>query len=124
MRLIDDFCTLESATGTPPEVDYRIRLHKDHPIFRAHFPGHPITPGVCIIQLCKELAERHTNTRLELIQASNIKFLSVIDPLRSDTVHIRLVLSSQDGAKSTFSAIVHREEVVFAKLHFTCTSSS
>ena len=40
--------------------EVKIRLNPDHEIYRAHFPGNPITPGVCIVQIISEvLGEQH-----------------------------------------------------------------
>ena len=36
----------------------RLQLHPEHEIYQAHFPGNPITPGVCQVQIVAELAGR------------------------------------------------------------------
>ena len=45
MRLINKMFSIVSEGET-----VRIQLHPEHVIYQAHFPGSPITPGVCIIQ--------------------------------------------------------------------------
>lgn len=50
-------------TVTQKEVDglkghFELALNPSCFIYQAHFPGEPITPGVCIVQMGKELPGR------------------------------------------------------------------
>ena len=51
MMLLNDFYQITEQASQA----FRIRLNPAHEIYRAHFPGQPITPGVCQIQLVTEL---------------------------------------------------------------------
>ena len=53
------FYTIRKRTDTEGGVDYRVSLNASHIIYEAHFPGNPVTPGVCIIQIVKELVEAY-----------------------------------------------------------------
>ena len=57
-------------------------IHYDsgHAIFRGHFPGNPIVPGVCTLQMIMELMERAVGKSLRLVSASNVKYLQLITP--------------------------------------------
>lgn len=57
-----------------------IRINKDHQIFEGHFPNRPVTPGVILMHLFKEEAERQQNCRLEFHSATNVKFMTVVNP--------------------------------------------
>ena len=116
MKLLDDFCTITQANGEKTEFEYTLSLNKAHFIYKAHFPDNPITPGVCIIQICKELMEQHTGDTLFLHTIHNVKFLSVIDPRVVDTIQVSFskISVGEDGYK--VSVLVHWETVQFAKL--------
>ena len=58
----------------------QISINKDHEIFKGHFPGHPVMPGVCMIQIIKELTEEVVGKKLFLSVSSNIKFMAIINP--------------------------------------------
>ena len=73
--------TGKETNGTA--VSYDLQLDASHVIYQAHFPGEPITPGVCIIQMAKELLEDHTGTAYEISGVKNVKFLAVISPVQS-----------------------------------------
>ena len=51
-----------------------------HEIYKGHFPNRPVTPGVVLMQLFKEEAERVFDIKLELQRADNVKFTAVFDP--------------------------------------------
>lgn len=68
------------------ERDYEVLLDKNHFIYQAHFPGEPITPGVCIIQIAKELLEDGLHCDYEIKRVKNVKFLSVISPTKTPRV--------------------------------------
>lgn len=70
-----------------------IQLNKEHPIFKGHFPGNPVMPGVCMIQIIKELTEKATGTQLFLRVSSNIKFMAIINPEKNDILHLILNIS-------------------------------
>ena len=62
-----------------------VRLLPDSPIYRAHFPGWPITPGVCLVQIALELMEEMAGQaghdgQVHLVAAKSIKFTSPIIP--------------------------------------------
>ena len=51
-----------------------VQMLPESPIYAAHFPGYPVTPGVALLQMALELMDR------PLKAASNIKFLIPVCP--------------------------------------------
>ena len=83
MRLIGDFYNVVEALPPAQGMVYgfRIRLNAGHMIYRAHFPGHPVTPGVCLIQMVSELAEEALGIPLAIGCVKNVKFTDVVSPV-------------------------------------------
>lgn len=107
--LQNSFYTLEGAPeATATSVQATIRLNPDHVIFAGHFPGQPVVPGVCMLQIVKELLEGVVQQRLCLLRASNSKFLTVLTPQAHEVVGVQLKFeSSADGilvSEATISA--------------------
>jgi 3-hydroxyacyl-[acyl-carrier-protein] dehydratase len=92
-----------------------ICLNADDFIYKAHFPGHPITPGVCIVQILHELVERQCGMRLRLRSAKNVKFLSILDPTVHPVVRFEVKCAVEDNAVKV-SAIMRNDDVIFARL--------
>ena len=84
--------TLKPVGDSDNEFEAVVRLNKDSEIFKGHFPDNPIAPGVCMVQILKELTSKITKTKLTMQSASNIKFMALINPeLTPDvkfTIHI------------------------------------
>ena len=107
--LQNSFYTLAAPPETAPgRVQATIRLNPDHAIFAGHFPGQPVVPGVCMLQIIKELLEDATGRRVQLTQAGNVKFLTVLVPQAHEVVSVQLTFESyEDGilmAEATISA--------------------
>lgn len=68
------------ADGSPQSAISRLHTNASHPIYKAHFPQHPVTPGVCIVKLIEELTEQQLGVNLELKQVKNLKFIQPIIP--------------------------------------------
>ena len=67
-----------------------ILINEKHEVFKGHFPGNPIMPGVCMIQIIKELTEKITQETLMIQTLSNVKFMALINP--ENTPELRLEL--------------------------------
>ena len=80
MILQDNLYTIVSQRQEEESFVFQVRLHPEWPIYKAHFPGHPITPGVCIVQMVQELLQGLLHRELSLCQAKNVKYLSIVSP--------------------------------------------
>lgn len=79
--LLKDFYTVNSFdTVDGQKYVATIMLNKGHDVFKGHFPDNPVTPGVCMMQIIKELTQEAVKTSLTMKSASNIKFMALINP--------------------------------------------
>lgn len=104
-------------------VTSTLKLNKHHHIFEGHFPGHPVLPGVCVIQMVKELTEKALEKKLTLSVASNVKFMAVINPEKNDTIRFNIELSEVDGQVKVKNSVSF-EETLALKLNAVFTNSN
>jgi len=116
MKLKDNFFLVKSFSKTETGLEYTIELNPEHFVYQAHFPENPITPGVCIIQIIKELTIETLNRNLFLKKIHNVKFLYVINPLENKEVVCSISLISEDDSTHKVSAVVNHGDQLFAKL--------
>lgn len=90
------FYTLQSFQYEQNAISAQILLHKEHPIFEGHFPNNPVTPGVCMLQIIKELTQKATGNQLFLQQCSQVKFMALINPETHAVLHIDIAVSALD----------------------------
>ena len=104
MKLLDAMYSIVSAEGQ----QLRLQLHPEHEIYRAHFPGNPITPGVCLVQIVAELAGRQLRRNLTLQRVVNLKFTAPVSPVETPQIDVTLAsVSEADGCvkvKGTIAA--------------------
>lgn len=73
-----------------------VRLLPESPIYKAHFPGYPVTPGVTLVQMGLELMGR------KLTAAKDIKFVVPVLPT-ADGPELRYVWSYRDDITADLS---------------------
>lgn len=79
--LLKDFykiISLEHKEGARHEAV--LMINATHAVFKGHFPGNPIMPGVCMMQIIKELTEQITKQSLMMQSLTNVKFMALINP--------------------------------------------
>ena len=86
--ILKDFYTIESMETVESTTTTLVSVNKEHEIFKGHFPGNPVMPGVCMIQIIKEITEKATNKSLFLSVLSNIKFMALVNPEESTILKI------------------------------------
>jgi len=95
--LLKDFYTIQEIDPSDKEnIKVSIKLNKNHEIYKGHFPGNPVVPGVCLTQLIKELVENIEAREVRLVYASNIKFMAVVNPEINNFLQIDLKIKHDD----------------------------
>jgi 3-hydroxyacyl-[acyl-carrier-protein] dehydratase len=93
-----------------------VSFNGEHPVYAAHFPNNPITPGVCLIHVCKELTEDMLGMPLFMQTVKNVKFLQVITPKEIDDIDIALSVLASESEYKVSAVVSGLAECVFAKL--------
>jgi len=120
MQKLYTYCTCiddESHPQTKSSNDscvYRLELNSKHEIFQGHFPGNPILPGVCQVQIVKEIFESVHPEYNCIISSKAIKFLSIIDPTKDHSLKLKWKLKQGDDLR--VQASIYNENRVFMKL--------
>jgi 3-hydroxyacyl-[acyl-carrier-protein] dehydratase len=124
MKLLDNLYHIINENNCDVEHTYTIKLNAEHFIYAAHFPGEPITPGVCIMQIAQELLERHLGNDLVLETVKNIKFLRIITPTSTPVVCYTLhkIVSEEDRVKAQVTVSYNSD--TFAKLSLVCMTKA
>ena len=123
MRLMNSFYNVVSSEtkDNGQSLCFHIALNREHSIYQAHFPGMPITPGVCIIQMAREILEQYSGKSLVINSIKTAKFLNIVNPQETPELLMKSVLNGYnvDGTDSMSAKIeVEWGGVTFAKLTF------
>lgn len=97
--LIKDFYTIAQQQSTGEgQYEISVKLNPEAAVYKGHFPGQPVAPGVCLVQMVKELANGVLSEQLQLKEAQQIKFLAAADPNKIELLTIILELQQQDSS--------------------------
>ena len=101
-----------------------VRLDPDDPVYGGHFPGNPVVPGVCQVQMIIELSSFVLKKNMVLSHSDNIKFLSMIRPSEASVLTVSIDIREKDADCWNVTAMISREEQVFLKLKGILTPES
>lgn len=96
-----------------------ISINASHEVFKGHFPGNPVMPGVCMMQIIKELTERIADTGLMLTQLSNVKFMALINPEVNSELKLELEVSETPEGLVKVKNTAYFQETVALKFSGT-----
>lgn len=98
--LLQDFYIVNHLDVTDNKALAKITINKNHDVFKGHFPDNPVTPGVCMMQIIKEITEGIVEKSLFMQAASNVKFMAIINPEKTPDLELDLDISeTEDGYK-------------------------
>ena len=72
-------------------------INENNQIFDGHFPGQPVLPGACMLQILKEVFEETLNRQYQLRKADQIKFLTLIDPRITTILQLNISYKPTDN---------------------------
>ncbi len=109
-----DFFSVSSLEISGSDIKAELLINKDHKIFSGHFPGQPVVPGVCMMQMVKELVEELAGKKTNLYKAHEMKFVALIDPSKNNLISAALKYQEADG-KLNVTASFFKEELIHFK---------
>lgn len=116
--LIEGLYTVQKIEQNGPELKAKVKLHAAHDVFKGHFPGNPIMPGVCMIQMIKELTEEAIGKELFLTVATNVKFMAKISPVENEVIDLVIHITEEENIVKVKN-VTSYEETVALKLSAT-----
>lgn len=115
--LLKDFYTIISLENTvDSKYSALILINEKHEVFKGHFPGNPIMPGVCMMQIIKELTEQITECSLFLQSLSNVKFMALINPFQTPELRLELDVTTTEDNLVKVKNVSYFDETVALKL--------
>jgi len=75
--LMNDLYTCRSFKQGDHEFSCQVVFNSGHDVFQEHFPGKPIVPDICMMEIVKELLETQLGKSLWLRDAGNVKLLQI-----------------------------------------------
>lgn len=79
------------------EATFAVALLADCPVYQGHFPGRPVSPGVCNIGMIQECARRVAgNENLHLTKIKQCRLTAVAAPHICPSLEVKVTLTPAD----------------------------
>jgi 3-hydroxyacyl-[acyl-carrier-protein] dehydratase len=88
--LLNDLYIIQSLTETENQIQATVQLREDHAIFKGHFPGQPVLPGVCMLEMIAEITGNYLQQPFRISGGPLIKFLHMIDPKINPLINLEI----------------------------------
>lgn len=111
--MLKDFYYVKQLQTVENTHTVTVQLNEKHAIFDGHFPDNPIMPGVCMIQIVKNLVEEITQQQWSMAQVSNVKFMALINPFVSNVLDITISIQDLKEELKVKSSITHQGTPAF-----------
>ena len=115
--LKNDFFTIVNQTVVEDKIRFTVRLDANHTIYKAHFPNNPITPGVCTVQMTKELFSFYQKDDFVIQKIKTVKFSNPIIPNNHAQIYIDMMIDELDEGGYVMKSTVCTDDIVFAKMN-------
>jgi len=120
--LLNNLYTIDQISESEMTIHAKVSLKAEHDIFKGHFPGHPVLPGVCMLEMIKEICSSFLQQHFRISGASIIKFLQMIDPNRDSFIEFEITYAP-DLTKMLTKGKIYSGTRVFMKFELILSSS-
>lgn len=95
--LVKDYYKIEQVTKVADEYKYCISLNRECKVYEGHFPGTPVSPGVCNIQMVKECAEQVVGCQLLMNNLQMCRLTTLVTPIEHPQVEVCMTIQQEDN---------------------------
>ncbi len=116
MNFLDKLFIVQSIEETAEGFVARVVCNPQHPVYQAHFPGYPITPGACMLKMAGGILEQKLCKPLFLRQSKTIKYLSVLIPAEGKEIEYRFSSLVEIESECKTQLVIAEATLVYAKM--------
>ena len=122
--MIDEtfYKVVDKQSAEPLHCRYTVIFNVNHDIFKAHFPGNPIVPGVCSLEIVRQLVAcmLEIETEARIISVKNMKFVSLMTPSVDKRFVFDIALSQKTDSQYVTKVSILDGDSVAVKASLVC----
>ena len=113
--LLNNFFYIDYLSHLENNIQADIRIQQDHEIFKGHFPQQPIVPGVCVMEMMKEVLQEALTKKLMLTNSAFTKFLAILSPKETTIAQLVIDYTLLDDQKISVNATLKHASTIYFK---------
>ena len=114
MKLLNALYEIIGKTSNDGIFTCQVKFNPDCFIYQSHFPGNPITPGVCLVQMALEILASEYHHTYDLRLLKSIKFKKIVKP--DEVLSFVFTDMAHDDDLFKVNVSVENEEAQYAKM--------
>ncbi|WP_183574106.1 hypothetical protein HDF18_09210 [Mucilaginibacter sp. X5P1] len=111
--IANDIFNIDSITHANESIEAILSINSGSTIFDGHFPGQPVVPGACMLQVVKDVLENVLSGSFQLKKAGNIKFICMIIPSLNDMIQLEITYKLIDDSVNVNAKLVSNDVICF-----------
>ena len=115
----NDIFQIISTELSEGKIVAAIIINEQSEIFKGHFPGQPVIPGACMLQLVKDVLEDALKQSVQLKKADQIKFITMITTENTGGLLLEMTYKDLEDGIIKVSAKLTNDHVVSFKFQGT-----
>ena len=97
-------------------ISYLIEFDFSHPVFKGHFPGKPVLPGVMLCDIIRYQISDVLGKEVQLKTAKNIKFSRMIIPSENNNYNVKISIINNEEQYEV-KAVISQNDNIYFKLN-------
>lgn len=119
MDFLDNLFFIQSITGIEDGFEAVLLCNSEHPVYKSHFPGNPITPGACLLQTAGLVMQQKMGRPLFLKTSKNIKYLSLLIPAEGKEVKFIFSHVVEGETECKAQVVIADDNTIYTKMSLT-----
>lgn len=84
-----DYYHIISKNEAGGEFQYKLALHASCEVYAGHFPGHPISPGACNLEMIRQCVSDAMGKNIRISLIRQCRYLKLVTPLECPELELR-----------------------------------
>ena len=111
----NDLFSIHKINHEDATISVLLCINAESEILKGHFPGHPVVPGACMLQIVKEVLENVLNHPIRQKKADQLKFMIMIDPTKTSTVALDMTYKNAEDNSVVVTAKLSNPDALYFK---------
>jgi 3-hydroxyacyl-[acyl-carrier-protein] dehydratase len=107
---------IDAGSRDDPKESPGLAHFIEHAIFKGHFPGNPVTPGVVQLEILGEVLSDVLDQKVSLKTMGNCKFLAILNPEVNNEIEVKITHSLTEENTYKVAAQFGAEGITFTKI--------
>lgn len=121
--MLTNYFTLQDQQ---PQADgsilFTVKLNPDCEVYKGHFPGNPVCPGVCNLEMLKECVEHYAGKTLTISDIKQCRYTAIISPLTQSVLSFKAAISEVENGYAV-QGTVYDDNATYIDIKFQCINS-